>query len=180
MDRLPINFPVCFVYGLLCFGILSACTQDEEAIAPEVPQVRTFPNVTIELHEYFRRFEEQATLKGLEIDLVKSGIVGVINEIDEQHVIGSCSYNRYNNPRLVTIDESFWNRASDLSKEFVVFHELGHCVLNRGHLEESFSNGICKSIMRSGTGKCFDAYNSRNRNYYIEELFEPSPVAASL
>lgn len=178
MCRLPVNSSH-YIVGWLCFAIaLQACTQDEEAIVPEAPQARTYPNVETELHEYFRRFEEEAALKGLEVNLVNLGIIGVIDEIDEQHVIGRCSYNRFN-PRLVTIDASFWNRSSDSSREFVVFHELGHCVLNRGHLEDAFSNGVCKSIMRSGTGSCFDAYNTRNRDYYIEELFEPEVVAAS-
>lgn len=162
------NYIVC----CLCFTLaLSACTQDDETLLPEEPQVGIYPNVDINLHDYFRRFEEEAALKGIEIDLVELGINGVINEIDEQHVIGTCSYNRFN-PRLVTIDASFWGRSSDLYKEFVVFHELGHCVLNRRHLEDAFSNGICKSIMRSGTGSCFDAYNTQNRDYYIEELFD--------
>ena len=178
MDRLRINARINIICFLFWTIALQACTQEEEVIVPEEPQIRTFPNVEAELQEYFRRFEEEATLKGLEVDLVKLGITGVINEIDEQHVIGQCSYNRFN-PRLVTIDQSFWNRSSDLSREFVVFHELGHCVLNRGHLEDAFSNGACKSIMRSGTGRCFDAYNIRNRDYYVEELFEPAVVAVS-
>ena len=98
--------------------------------------------------------------------------IPVIEEIDEQHVAGQCSYGRFRNPRLVTIDASFWRRSSDRFKEFIVFHELGHCYLNRGHLESAFSNGVCVSIMRSGVGDCFDNYHVNTREYYINELFE--------
>ena len=71
----------------------------------------------------------------------------------------------------MTIDKTFWNRSSELYKEFVVFHELGHCVLDRNHKEDKDSRGRCLSIMRSGLGDCLDAYSSANRTYYLNELF---------
>jgi hypothetical protein len=57
----------------------------------------------------------------------------------------------------------------------VVFHELGHCYLGRGHSEETHPNGVCKSIMRSGNGGCFDNYNSTTREAYLDELFSGKP-----
>jgi len=92
---------------------------------------------------------------------------------NENNVIGTCQYGGFTADRI-TIDDLFWERSSNLGKEFVVFHELGHCFLHREHLEDSTSNGICVSLMRSGNGECRDAYNARNREFYLDELFSQS------
>ena len=146
-----------------------SCSDDD---VEEVMEPVAFANVDGELVPYFERFQEEAAARGISVDLATAEIEGVIEEIDEQHVAGQCSYGRFRNPRLVTIDASFWRRSSDRFKEFIVFHELGHCYLNRGHLESAFSNGVCVSIMRSGVGDCFDNYHVNTREYYINELFE--------
>ena len=156
--------------AILCIGLMIlGCSQDS---VEEVVEPVTFPNVDEQLVPYFERFQQEAAARGISVNLATAGIEGVVEEIDEQHVAGQCSYNRFNNPRLVTVDASFWRRSSNLFKEFIVFHELGHCYLNRGHLESSFSNGVCTSIMRSGVGDCFDNYNQNTRDYYLDELFE--------
>jgi len=92
-----------------------------------------------------------------------------IAEIHEENVAGVCHFSS-NRPNQITIDLSFWERASDFDKEMVVFHEIGHCVLGQGHRETEDANGNCLSIMRSGTGDCRTLYNSNNRDYYINEL----------
>lgn len=33
----------------------------------------------------------------------------------------------------IYIDENFWEQSDDSFKEELIFHELGHCVLNRDH-----------------------------------------------
>ena len=146
------------------------CSEDD---VEEVVEPVTYANVDPELVPFFERFQQEASERGISVNLAAADIEGVIEEIDEQHVAGQCSYGRFRNPRLVTIDATFWRRSSSLFKEFIVFHELGHCYLNRGHLETAFSNGACASIMRSGTGNCLDNYNSSTRAFYIDELFEP-------
>ncbi len=159
---------LCMFSGLILILIGCDKNADEEVIEPA-----RFRNVATELVPYFERFEAEAAKRGMKVDLSSANIRGEIKEIEERHVAGRCSYSRFNNPRLVTIDESFWNRSSVLFKEFIVFHELGHCFLDRGHLETAFSNGVCVSIMRSGVGDCFDNYRQSTREGYIDELFEP-------
>ena len=147
-----------------------SCDNDEVA---EVVEPVTFANVDAELVPFFEKFQEEAAVRGISVDLPTADIEGVIEEIDEQHVAGQCSYRGFSNPRLVTVDATFWRRSSNLFKEFIVFHELGHCYLNRGHVESAFPNGVCRSIMRSGVGDCLDNYNNNTRAFYIDELFEP-------
>lgn len=118
---------------------------------------------------YFDLFEDEAIRRGYDFDLTALGITGVIENIPEDGVAGTCQYGRH--IAHVTVDQNYWNHSSQLSREFVVFHELGHCVLDRDHRDAAFANGICRSIMASGLGDCFDAYNTINREYYLDELF---------
>ena len=71
----------------------------------------------------------------------------------------------------ILLDSQFWRRASEMEKEFLVFHELGHCYLGRSHLDEVAQNGNCQSMMNSGMGNCRINYNSQTRNEYLDELF---------
>lgn len=159
---------------LLSYCLLSACTKENDTFsAVEDTSIAegTYPNVQEELWVYFARFEEEAALRGENIDLNGLALTAAIEELHPDDVAGVCNYNS-RNPNHIGIDESFWNLAASRWREMVVFHELGHCVLGRGHREGSFDNGLCVSIMRSGTGTCRDAYQRSNRAYYLDELFE--------
>ncbi len=66
---------------------------------------------------------------------------------------------------------NYWLNASAMDKEFIVFHELGHCYLQREHLDTKDERGICTSIMSSGTSNCVRLYTNQNRSDLIDELF---------
>ncbi|MBT8228816.1 MAG: hypothetical protein KJO50_01055, partial [Bacteroidia bacterium] len=117
----------------------------------------------------FNSFEREAEERGLKIDLVGLDITGIVQNIDDNGVAGTCQYGSH--IAHVTIDLSYWNNSSMLTREYVVFHELGHCALGRDHDESSFNNGICQSIMNSGLGHCIPSYNNQNRERYLDELF---------
>ncbi|MEM1124254.1 MAG: hypothetical protein AAGJ18_27700 [Bacteroidota bacterium] len=166
-----------YVIAFLSLYLMAACQPNTiEDIQPAEPEIRAFPLVDERLWPYFERFEEEARARGENVDLVLSRISGKIEAIDREHVAGLCTTFGNARPGSVTIDATFWNRANDLFKEFIVFHELGHCYLNRGHREDAFSNGQCVSIMRSGTLDCRDNYNGASRTEYISELFKPNVV----
>ncbi|MDN5201303.1 hypothetical protein QQ008_08020 [Fulvivirgaceae bacterium BMA10] len=167
MNKISLKTLLHSVMFLSILIVLQSCSKDQEMVAPTPVK---FSKVEAPLRPFFQRFEDEAAKRGITVDLTAEGIVGEIEEISRQHVAGQCSYS-FNRPGRVTVDETFWNNSSSLFREFIVFHELGHCYLNRDHLEDAFNNGVCKSIMRSGTGDCFDAYATNSRDYYIDELF---------
>ena len=136
-----------------------------------VPTIKEFTNVDQRLWSYFQDFESEAAMRGYDVDLNLMNVTGEISGIHDGNVIGTCSYG-YRRPNAVTIDDTFWSRNGLLSREEVVFHELGHCILGRDHTEQIVNNGFCASIMRSGTGSCKTAYTLANRSYYLDELFE--------
>jgi hypothetical protein len=72
-------------------------------------------------------------------------------------------------------------------KEDLIFHELGHGLLKRDHLNSTLENGDWKSIMCGGTKVNNRSWNINyrgiRRNYYIDELFNestPAPAFGSL
>lgn len=159
--------------SFICLLLVTACQEDEEVIEEIEPREVGYPGVEEELWVYFERFEEEAFNRGLNVNLRTANITAQIEEIDENRVLGRCNFafRRFDSNR-VTIDEAFWNRSGDRGREFVVFHELGHCFLNRAHREVTDGRGLCSSIMRSGTGACRDNYTQFTRTRYLDELYD--------
>ena len=92
----------------------------------------------------------------------------VIDFGDTDGFAGQCDYDK----RQITINEDYWNAISDYKKEILIYHELGHCVLDlRGHDNEQIEVEGCtipKSIMNESL--LMNSYEE-NREYYLEELF---------
>ncbi len=80
----------------------------------------------------------------------------------------------YGNQHKIELDRDDWNRMDAQTKEWVVFHELGHCILGRSHINSQLPNGECKSFMKGGNFD-FDCslnlYSSKWRSFYLDELF---------
>ena len=165
-----VNWKFCWVqYGLVgVILFLVSCQGEEEEALPLQPYL----NVADELKPYFIRFEDEGLTRGIQVNLTSAGITGEIENISEENVVGQC-YQFAQYPNKVTIDIEFWEAASDLYREFIVFHELGHCFLGREHLDDAYPNGQCTSVMRSGLEDCWGLYNNRTREDYVNELFNP-------
>ncbi len=140
--------------------LLGACAKDDG------PQFF----VDSSIRPYFERFEEEAALRNLNLNLDSMMISGDIRVITSQDVIGQCGHTE-NEPSVVIVDKFYWDAASDLEREFVIFHELGHCALSRGHTDVSDGQGNCVSIMTSGTGSCSINYSAATRDKLLDELF---------
>ncbi|MFK7932037.1 MAG: hypothetical protein AB8G22_00925 [Saprospiraceae bacterium] len=155
---------------LLLWLLLPACDTGGGEVQVGMA-TRMYPNVDERMWIYFERFEKAAQERNESIDLVEAGISGEIYEISKANVVGLCNHNVID-PNHIILDGHFWNRSSNLKKELIVFHELGHCYLLRGHKDDVNENGTCASVMRSGTGGCLDLYNEDNRREYLDELFD--------
>lgn len=140
--------------------IIGSCVKDEE------PQYF----IDVPLQEYFDRFAFEAGLRNVVIDYEEMMISGDIRVITSPNVIGQCGHTE-NEPNIVIVDKFYWDDADELEREFLVFHELGHCALKRGHIDDSDPQGICVSMMTSGTGLCNINYSAATREDLLDELF---------
>jgi hypothetical protein len=82
--------------------------------------------------------------------------------------------------RRILINVRFWERNKDNHDAIqnVVFHELGHCILNRGHtkkmMRDAYGNEIPNSIMYPSEFGVKPFYRE-NFAHYVHELFHPAP-----
>lgn len=135
--------------------------------------------VDSELRPYFRQFAEEAKKRGITFDNEKEQIEGYIKKLNNPTAVDLLGYCQYPSERLtlhtITIDKTFWASATDLQKEYVVFHELGHCFLKRDHISPVpvDSLGRCGSIMAAGNASCksLDVYTTKRRKELLDELF---------
>lgn len=125
--------------------------------------------IDADLTPYFERFKEEGALRGVVVDYDAQEVEGFIRSIDAENVVGQCSHSE-ESPNAVIVDPILWNNAIESKREQVIFHELGHCYLQRGHMDEKDKNGTCLSIMHSNANICSINY-LLNREYYLDELF---------
>lgn len=154
-----LKFPLfCLLLILLLFG----CKKDD---AVEY-------NVDSDFEEYVQRFIDEGAARGVDIDFSDTGL---LIEYSERNVEGASGYCYLGNHHIV-IDKSEWTALTDTQKEYLIFHELGHCELDRRHKNDQFDNSLWKSLMRGdplvGTQINIPVpYFGFRKNYYRDELF---------
>lgn len=129
--------------------------------------------------EYLNRFETEAAKRDKNFDLENTGLIIEYADLKNDYI----GLTHYETPIRIEIDKTYWNDVStatdaDLLRECLIFHELGHGLLNRGHVNTMLENGDWKSIMSGGTkvdNKTWNTnYRGIRREYYIDELFDES------
>lgn len=156
MKQIPYLILAYMTCGLF---LLASCNKD--------PQTTTV--VDTDLQVYFESFKFEGEKRGLTIDLRTAEIDGYMKTIEDHGVVGQCIHD--DEGKSIVIDVNKWRTLDQLEKEFIVFHELGHCYLDRGHTDEKNRNGSCKSMMHSSATACNNTYNSSTRENYLDELF---------
>ncbi len=145
--------------SLLVFATLPSCGE-EDIIETDA-----------ELQPYFDIFTKEASIRGITVDYEAARIEGLLQNIPNANIQGQCFRNE-SKPRKVIIDVNYWSNATELEKQFIIFHELGHCFLDRDHLDTTEPTGICTSIMHSNPGACPFEFTNLTRDNYLDELFQ--------
>jgi len=149
-----------FKSAIIC--LFFSCQPNAIVELPIAPEDR-------DLEFYIEKFRTEAEERGRVIDFRFDLIEASIEPIEEDRVAGQCSVRA--GDREITIDSDYWRRSTPQLREWVVFHELGHCYLGRGHRDDQTESGICRSVMNSGTTDCRINYRSGTREAYLDELF---------
>lgn len=161
---------------------LFGCQSEE----PLVTDYGVFPgyykNFDREFHLFVSEFEADAASNLTSYDASDVNSIEIVDgpfqgftEQQNKTIVGVC-YTYSNGATSVEIKKSYWQKITDSEKKFLIYHELGHCVLNRGHKNawQNWSCGTAKSIMGSDVQRrevinlCW--------NSMVEELFNEEVV----
>lgn len=132
-----------------------------------------------EFEEYVVRFENEASERNLKLNLHNDGLIIEFADLKDNQA-GLC---HYENPIRIEIDRTYWQaisptKGADYMKENLLFHELGHGILKRDHLNTTLENDDWKSIMCGGDkvdNRPWNInYRGLRRDYYVDELFNES------
>lgn len=74
----------------------------------------------------------------------------------KQNELGECELHQ----DKIEISRQYWSNLSDISKQNLIYHELGHCIFNRVHVDTTYLDGCPTSIMNTYllTDNCFLAH----------------------
>ncbi|MBD66336.1 MAG: hypothetical protein CME62_14085 [Halobacteriovoraceae bacterium] len=81
--------------------------------------------------------------------------------------VGECNHGA----RRIRLDQKFWEGSDEYTRKALIYHEFGHCVLGRGHLETT-EGDMPLSLMYPDMYVAL--YFPAHREEYLEELFTGS------
>lgn len=116
------------------------------------------------MQPYYQSFLHEANSHHVRME-VSDLYMHFTDGFDGTTTLGRCTHGDL---AIVEISRNAWNRFSDESREQLIFHELGHCLLGRHHTSDIWNN-IPKSIMNPI--QFSDWVYVPNRVYYLNELF---------
>ena len=123
--------------------------------------------------KYVQAFEVEYGEKIVDLD-ISFGDPKIYFLPKEVKAIAACMINwGYMGSKKIVIDASFWDRITEDSREQLIFHELGHCVLGLDHIDK-IKKGCPVSIMNSYAFsqdeivKCYIP----NKRIYFNRLFK--------
>ncbi|MEI7504528.1 MAG: hypothetical protein WCJ61_14710 [Paludibacter sp.] len=141
--------------------------------------------VDSEFSLYLQRFETIAATHKDTFNVNTDGLIIEFANLKDN----TAGLTHYEDPIRIEIDQTYWNDISttagaDMMKEDLIFHELGHGLLNRSHLNTTLENGDWKSMMCGGdkvNERSWNInYHGERRAYYLNELFDESTPAPNI
>lgn len=162
------------LYNKISVSIL--ITLASSACAPEHPSVLKKEYIDPSLIEYIEKFEQ---MYGGEVGGIK-----IIFAEQESPVIGMCKVwsNGSSKRKQIEVDPYYWNHedTSEEEKIGLIYHELGHCFLDRPHTEDKFTHVLPEYSVGvrvpSSLMYPYNFYSNRYKDlesYYFTELIFP-------
>jgi hypothetical protein len=142
-------------------------------------------NLYPDLKKYLVRFQDEAKKQGYDLDLSNVQAEYVDNITKQGQSYCGWGYVNYDGNGLKRIEISKacgWTTVTDVGKENLFFHEIGHAFFGRFHDQAKRCDGSPLSLMDAGTDiNNFDIYHEGEpdrRSYYISELLDKSVEAS--
>ncbi len=158
-------------YLLVSMLFLTACGQNMMAEKDPHPNPGTGPEFAVFVHQFEADY-------GISI-----GNFPIMFGDQSGNVIGVCQM-WSDGYRQIQIDPGFWNNTnvSDARRKALIYHELGHCILNRGHDDAYIPSATYGSIPRSIMNSYlrYELAYPDLQPYYINELFHPGSTSVAV
>jgi len=144
---------IAFLFPVL---ILTACGQ---------PVYQAKYSITV-ASEYVESFKVEAIANGRNLASVEHNLIIKLGHLPPGE-LGVCKQTAGQNMIVLSVD--WWSLLPALEQQELVWHELGHCWLNRGHTNARLADDSPISIMNTYH---FDAQTYwAHYDYYNAELF---------
>jgi hypothetical protein len=147
----------------LALACLPACGSSPQADHDSVVEIEGFAT-------YVTRFEQASAEYGQPVK-VKDLIIqfGQVDADGESGGRGVCDVVTGQTP-VITGSAEAWASSTDVEREELLFHELGHCVLGKRHVGGINDQGIPASLMNPYEiqGSIYTQFKS----YYLANLFK--------
>lgn len=163
---------------LCCFIILSllttSCGLNGHFDKKKKPAgyVRQFSTTDERFSTYVSKFEDHAKIKTGNINFKVNDIPINFGDTENDQFVGVC-FTYSDGKREILIKQEWWSVASQGAKESLIFHELGHCALDREHNEDELIAGDGKKIRASIMHPSIVSAQHYSKYYdgYVHELF---------
>lgn len=146
-------------------------TPDPEDLDTEVVQFQEFApyvkNFLIEGKKYHTKILKDQ-LNNLKISFSE---INLYDSTTGEQLSGYCY--PYQTPKKIVISKPYWIQYTEITKEVIIFHELGHCLLSREHIPALDKHGHALSIMDHNPNEVISTeyYYKKHRDEYMKELF---------
>jgi len=159
-----------FLFLFISFILFSSCKKDR------IP-------INAELAPYIDLFLLEANKRGITLELENLEAFFLPEIVSNGSILCGQGFGpAFGNDFIgISISNLCWQELDESGKEILVFHELGHALLERQHRNTKLGIGRNQSIMFSG-GNCaiedsYDLCQTELRSYYLDELFfEPAEL----
>lgn len=155
---------------VILLGLFSSCNFQKNNLSKNnFSEKRIYSTSNPIFFSIMEDFEEDAS-----IHISPSFSIGdiSINFGDVPNDAAGVCYIYKNGQKEIFISQKFWSKGSPMQKKILIYHELGHCRLNRSH-DDSFraidDMTIKNSIMHSTIPSTQEFMNYKS--YYLEELY---------
>jgi len=119
-----------------------------------------------------RRFVYEAKLQGVKVNTQRLRIEFMPGL--PHRWLAAC-FNMGSYYPYIGVDRYVWERSGSLRKEYTIFHEMGHCILNRNH-DTRLKDGYHPISIMYPDDRVIDnsQYYLEYRAEYMHELFHPN------
>lgn len=138
---------------LLFVFLIFSCGSEETTIINKSSYPDHYANFDPALKPYVFEYDQLAAERGGANSSVVTSIqiVDRVVDLGSENTAGICLVWAAQGKRVIQIRSKYWFNMTEAQRRVLIFHELGHCALNYGHRDGTFSSlgQQIKSIMNS-------------------------------